>query len=107
MPDRGTMLAALSTTWTAFWTWYLFRDLNLPAAGLLLVCWPIAATFAAVLIRRGKASFVVRMTVTGLLFLWGILLFAWMFLGSAALMALAMADASTNLATDSDPVPSR
>jgi hypothetical protein len=103
--DRGVLLTAVSTVWTGFSTWYLFRGWNTSAIVLIIILSPLAISLGAVFVRKGHAVLIVRTIATLVLVIWGVLLFAWMFLVASVPMAMAMADASRRDGTDPEVSP--
>lgn len=98
MPLRllGSALAIASVVWGGVWSWALFADRDLDGPLMAVAWFPVVLSATAVPVQ-GRAGAVVRAVAAGVLHVWGMLLFAWMFLLAGVLMGgasvLAWADA--------------
>lgn len=97
-PSRfGTALAIASVLWTSYWSWRLFGDRSLPIPLMTFSWFPVVASVAGAMVRKGRVAIVLRSVAVAVLYVWGVLLFTWMFLFGGALMlgaaVLAIADA--------------
>ena len=94
-PRLGTALAIASVVWTSFWSWRLFGGRDLDVTVSALVWCPVALAAAGALVRKGKAAVALRAVAGAVLYLWGLFLFAWMFLIGGSLMVVAAILANT------------
>lgn len=82
----GDLIAVGSLVWTAAWSWVLFGESGLHPALQIMVTIPLVVCAFAVLPLSDPWKRRARLTATFVLGLWGVMLFAWMFLISAASM---------------------
>ena len=78
-----------SASWTLLWSWVLFggREFHGPYAVVLL---PSVLSIVCIFVGTGRFGTAIRSTTAAVLLLWGLLLFAWTFLVSGALMMLSV-----------------
>lgn len=90
-------MSLVAFAWTGYWYSQLFDLRTLPAWGWIIAGIPLLLTAVGCILDLGRWAALVRGAAAAALVGLGFLLFAWMFLVGAALMAVAAALAGEHL----------